>query len=190
MSVWGLYWLFFKFGLLCFGGGYMLVPLLTADLVQTRHLLTEQEFANLISIAQATPGPVGINTATYVGFLQHGVTGSIAATLGLVTPAALLVIAAIKLLKRYETSLPVQGFLAGMRPASFGFILAAAVIFAQLSVFTAPVPWNLAAEAVRNFGIRPAALAIAAATVWIMLKTKISFLYLLLASAAIGAFLC
>lgn len=190
MTPWGLYWLFFKFGLLCFGGGYMLVPLLTADLVERRHLLSGQEFANLVSIAQATPGPIGINTATYVGFEQFGVIGSLAATFGVVTPAAVLVIVAIKLLKRWEPSLPVQGFLTGMRPAAFGLVLAAAVIFAELSVFSGPIPWSFAPEAWETFGIRPAALAIAVATVWIMLKSRISFMYLLLASALIGAFLC
>ena len=190
MSLWTLYALFFKFGLLCFGGGYMLVPLLTADLVERRGVLSVREFANLVSIAQATPGPIGINTATYVGFEQLGVPGALAATLGIVTPAALLVIAAIRLLKRWERSLPVRGFLRGMRPASFGLVLAAGMIFAELSVFTGAVPWSLAPEAVRNFGVSPASALIAAATVWTMLKTRVSFLWLLAASAAIGAFLC
>ena len=72
MTFWELYVTFFKFGLLCFGGGYMLVPLLSADLVGNAPgaPLTPEAFANLVSIAQVTPGPIGINTATYVGFTQ------------------------------------------------------------------------------------------------------------------------
>ena len=77
-----------------------------------------------------------------------------------------------------------------MRPAAFGLVLAAPVIFAELSVFSGPIPWNFSAEAWEAFRIRPAALVIAVATVWIMLKSRISFMYLLLASALIGAFLC
>ena len=197
MTILQLYLVFAKFGLLCFGGGYMLVPLLTAELVGPGKLLAPKEFSSLVSIAQATPGPIGINTATYVGFTQHGVIGSILATAGIITPALILVILAIKLLKRYEQSLPVQGFLAGMKPASFGLILSAAVIFAELSVFSADIPWHgiwqwLTGATVdfHGFHLRISALLIAAATTVIMLKTRISFMYLLLVSAILGAFLC
>ncbi|WP_302453343.1 chromate transporter [Victivallis vadensis] len=197
MTILQLYLVFAKFGILCFGGGYMLVPLLTAELVGPGKPLAPKEFSSLVSIAQATPGPIGINTATYVGFTQHGVTGSILATAGIITPALILVILAIKLLKRYEQSLPVQGFLAGMKPASFGLILSAAVIFAELSVFSADIPWHgiwqwLTGATVdfHGFHLRISALLIAAATTVIMLKTRISFMYLLLVSAILGAFLC
>ena len=197
MTILQLYLVFAKFGLLCFGGGYMLVPLLTAELVGPGKPLAPKEFSSLVSIAQATPGPIGINTATYVGFTQHGVIGSILATAGIITPALILVILAIKLLKRYEQSLPVQGFLAGMKPASFGLILSAAVIFAELSVFSADIPWHgiwqwLTGATVdfHGFHLRISALLIAAATTVSMLKTRISFMYLLLVSAILGAFLC
>lgn len=197
MTILQLYLVFAKFGLLCFGGGYMLVPLLTAELVGPGKPLAPKEFSSLVSIAQTTPGPIGINTATYVGFTQHGVIGSILATAGIITPALILVILAIKLLKRYEQSLPVQGFLAGMKPASFGLILSAAVIFAELSVFSADIPWHgiwqwLTGATVdfHGFHLRISALLIAAATTVIMLKTRISFMYLLLVSAILGAFLC
>lgn len=197
MTILQLYLVFAKFGLLCFGGGYMLVPLLTAELVGPGKPLAPKEFSSLVSIAQATPGPIGINTATYVGFTQHGVIGSILATAGIITPALILVILAIKLLKRYEQSLLVQGFLAGMKPASFGLILSAAVIFAELSVFSADIPWHgiwqwLTGATVdfHGFHLRISALLIAAATTVIMLKTRISFMYLLLVSAILGAFLC
>ncbi len=199
MNLLALYLVFFKFGLLCFGGGYMLIPLLSAELVGPAPCpLRPEEFANLVSIAQATPGPIGINTATYVGYTQQGVPGAVVATLGIVTPALLLVILAIKLLKRYEKSLPVQGFLAGMRPASFGLILSAAVIFAELSVFTGEIPWHeyysylsgATAKVATGIGFRWPAFVLAAVTVVLMLRTKLSFMYLLLGSAVIGAFLC
>lgn len=191
MSLAALYFTFFKFGLLCFGGGYILIPLLQSELVVAGKVLKAQEFADLVSVAQVTPGPIGINTATYVGFTQQGVFGAVLATLGIVTPTLVLVILAAKLLKRYHSSIPVQGFLRGMRPASLGLIFAAALIFAELSVFSQSIPWLDPAgywECLR--GIRIPALLIAAATLGILLKTKVSFLYLLLVSAVLGAFLC
>ena len=191
MNLAALYLTFFKFGLLCFGGGYILIPLLQSELVEGRKVLAAQEFADLVSVAQVTPGPIGINTATYVGFTQQGVVGAVLATLGIVTPTLVLVILAAKVLKRYHSSVPVQGFLRGMRPASLGLIFAAALIFAELSVFSVRIPWLRPAEFGEFLrGIRWTALPIAAATLVILLKTKVSFLYLLLASAALGAFLC
>lgn len=199
MTLLELYLVFFKFGLLCFGGGYMLVPLLAAGLVGDgpHDPLTPEAFANLVSIAQVTPGPIGINTATYVGYTQQGVPGAILGTIGMVTPALFLVILAIKLLKRYETSIPVRGFLAGMRPASFGLILSAAVIFAELSIFPGPIPWQEfprmltgAAGMPAGFGINWGCVVITAATIPILLKTRINFLWLLLASALLGILFC
>ena len=191
MTLVALYFTFFKFGLLCFGGGYILIPLLQAELVGAGKPLAPQEFADLVSVAQVTPGPIGINTATYVGFTQQGVPGAVLATLGIVTPTLVLVILAAKLLKRYHSSVPIQGFLRGMRPASLGLIFAAALIFAELSVFPGAVPWFAPAR-YWDFlrGVNIPALLIAAATLAILLKTKVSFLYLLLVSAALGAFLC
>ncbi len=192
MTLAGLYFCFCKFGLLCFGGGYMLIPLLTAELVGAPpRPLSPRTFADLISVAQVTPGPIGINTATYVGFTQFGVIGAIMATAGIVTPTLVLVILAARMLKRYESSVMVQGFLFGMRPASLGMIMAAALIFANLSVFSVPVPWLPPAEWGAFFqGVRIPALLIAAATGVVLVRTRFSFLYLLLISAVLGALLC
>ena len=191
MNLAALYLTFFKFGLLCFGGGYILIPLLQSELVEGRGVLKSQEFADLVSVAQVTPGPIGINTATYVGFTQQGVFGAVLATLGIVTPTLVLVILAAKLLKRYHSSVPVQGFLRGMRPASLGLIFAAALIFAEMSVFPGNIPWLAPAEYWSFLrGTSIPALLIAVAALVILMKTKVSFLYLLLVSAALGAFLC
>ena len=192
MTLTSLYLTFFKFGLLCFGGGYMLIPLLTSELVgEPPRPLAPQEFADLVSVAQVTPGPIGINTATYVGFTQQGVLGAVLATAGIVTPTLVLVILAAQLLKRYEKSVFIQGFLRGMRPAALGMILAAAVIFAELSVFSVPVPW-LAPDKFMAFlrGVRIPGLIIAVVTTVILMRTKVSFMYLLLISAVLGAVFC
>ncbi len=191
MSLTALYLSFFKFGLLCFGGGYMLIPLLAADFVGPGKPLTPEIFAKLVSIAQVTPGPIGINTATYVGFTQGGLLGATLATFGMVTPTLLLVILASLLLRKYAESWPVQGFLAGMRPASFGMMVAAGVIFAELSVFRNELPWAEPLALLRTVCTpHPAALAIAAVSLWLLIKTRISFIWMLAGAAVVGAFLC
>ena len=192
MTAAALYLTFLKFGLLCFGGGYMLVPFLAADLVgEPPRPLSPETFANLISIAQITPGPVGINTATYVGFLQRGIVGGIAATFGMITPSLILTLLAIRMLRRWEKSAAVRGFLAGMRPASFGFIWAAATIFAGYSIFSAPIPWLKPGELLSGeVTISLAALTISAGALLLLGKTRISFLWVLLLCAAAGALFC
>ena len=183
-----LYLHFAVYGFLCFGGGYMLIPFITADLV-TGGFLSQSEFANLSSIAQITPGPIGLNTATYVGFLQSGIGGSLAASFGLVTPAFLMVIMALKLLKRYENTIFIKGFLTGMKPASLGFTCAALLIFMGMSLFTAPLPlaeWlkgTLTAVEIRWW-----ALPVIVLSVVLLKKTKIPFPLVLLICACLGAF--
>ena len=180
---------FMVYGFLCFGGGYMLIPFITSDLVNGGYL-SQSAFANLSSIAQITPGPIGLNTATYVGFLQSGIGGSLAASFGLVTPAFLMVIMALKLLKRYENTVFIKGFLTGMKPASLGFTCAALLIFMGMSLFTAPLP--LAEWLKGTFTaveIRWWALPVIILSVILLKKTKIPFPLVLLICACLGAFL-
>jgi chromate transporter len=189
MTPFWLYLHFAVYGFLCFGGGYMLIPFITADLVNGG-FLSQSEFANLSSIAQITPGPIGLNTATYVGFLQSGVWGSLAASFGLVTPAFLMVIMALKLLKRYENTIFIKGFLAGMKPASLGFTCAALLIFMGMSLFTAPLPLaDWLKGALTAVEIRWGALPIIVLSVVLLKKTKLPFPLVLLICACLGAFL-
>ena len=190
MSIIGLYFLFLKLGFFCFGGGYMLIPLLSADLVScTPQVLTPQAFSDIVSMAQITPGPIGLNTATYVGYIAQGIPGALAASLGILTPAMILVLAAIKLLKRFEMHWGVRGFLSGMKPASFGLIVAAAWIIAEMCIFSAEVPWlTLFQDFGTTFHVNFLAIILTAITVLTMLKTKISFLWVLVACGVFGAF--
>ena len=90
MSPAALFLVFAKFGCICFGGGFVLVPLLIAEMVEKRQVISMDVFGNLVSIAQVTLGPIGINAATYIGYLQGGVPGSLLASLGLVFPSLVL----------------------------------------------------------------------------------------------------
>ena len=190
MTPLSLFLLFVKYSALCFGGGYVLIPLLSADLVGAPpRPLSPEAFSRIISISQVTPGPVFINVATFVGFQQAGFFGSLGATCGAVLLSAPLVILAVKLLHKYESGVLVRGFFRGMRPASFGLILAAAWIFFELSVLGGPVPWG---DLARVSGLRGdwAAAGIFAAALVLLGKTKINLTLLLILAAVAGAFLC
>ena len=86
-----LFWSFFKMGLFTFGGGYAMIATVRETAVQQKQWLTEEEFLQMITIAESTPGPIAINMATYVGFKKRGVLGSALATLGVVLPSMLII---------------------------------------------------------------------------------------------------
>lgn len=134
MSILFLFLTFCYFGLLCFGGGYMLIPLLTAEFVGDGRLLTAERFGNLVSVSQLTPGPVGINTATFVGYLQSGVAGSLAATAGLVFPTLILAGLAVSLIRKYRDHQVMKGILYGARIGAVALVMYAVLIFMELSL--------------------------------------------------------
>ncbi|MBE6768104.1 MAG: chromate transporter [Ruminococcaceae bacterium] len=86
-----LFWTFFKIGLFTFGGGYAMIATVREAVVQTKKWLTEEEFLEIIAIAESTPGPIAINMATYVGYKRRGVLGSAAATFGVVLPSMIII---------------------------------------------------------------------------------------------------
>ena len=194
MSLFAIYLLFIKYGLLSFGGGYVLVMLFIHDLVDKYKLLTSSEFANLLAIAQMTPGPIGINTATYVGYQTNGILGGVTATIGLLTPAVFLVLTASYFFKKWEKSKTVQGLLYGMRPATLGLLISAVLIFANIAIFTTPVTidnvklWLTNSPEVGSFGIRIIPLAIAITSGIVLAKyKKINIIYIIAAAALLGA---
>ena len=197
MSILTLFLTFVKFGLLCFGGGYVLVPLIIQDFVQTRKLFTSEEFGNLLSISQVTPGPIGINTATYVGYIQNGFFGSLVATFSLIFPALILTPLAIISLNKWQDKFVVKGILKGTRLSALSLVLYAVIIFLGMSVFTAPIPWDsiirflmLKNESMpTDFSLSIKGTLIFIMATIITLKTKLSTTYLIILSAIIGALL-
>lgn len=194
MSLFTIYLLFVKYGLLSFGGGYVLITLFIHDLGDKYKLLTSGEFANLLAIAQMTPGPIGINAATYVGYKTHDILGGIVATLGLLTPAIFLVILAAFYFTRWEKSPVVQGILSGMRPATLGVIASAVVIFANIAVFTTPLTldsvlaWFSSNTDQVRFAIRWIPFFIAIASAVTLARFKVNIICIIAAAAVIGAF--
>ena len=188
---------FCKFTVLCFGGGYMLIPLLTEEFVGPDRVLTESAFGNLVSVAQVTPGPVGLNTATYVGYVNGGFFGSLAASLGLVVPTILIGCSAAAGINRWKDTFLVKGMLKGTRLAAVALIMFAVTIFLGMSVFTQTIPWEAFGALFRlarpvlpeGFRVSPAGVLICGATIVLMLKTKVPTTALLLGAAAAGALL-
>ena len=198
MNLTTLFLVFAKFGCISFGGGFVLVPILIAEMVEKRQVISMDVFGNLVSIAQVTPGPVGINSATYIGYLQGGVPGGVIASLGLIFPSLVLGPLAFYSIARWKDSLPVAGMLKGIRPASLALVFYAVFLFMGMSVFTAQIPFQALVDLIKTgtasipagFGISWGGLMICAAVMLLMWKTKISSTVLILLSAAAGAFLC
>jgi chromate transporter len=118
-----LYWAFLKVGTFGFGGGYAMLPLIQKEIVEKNHWLSSGEFIDIIGISQMTPGPIAINSATFVGFKVGGILGSIVATLGVVTTSFILVSLAYIFFNKFKESKVLSSALTGMRPALIGLIL-------------------------------------------------------------------
>ncbi|BDR63537.1 chromate transporter [Clostridium tetani] len=120
-----LFWSFLKIGAFSFGGGYAMLPLIEREIVNNRSWISFQEFSDIIGISQMTPGPIAINSATFVGYKIAGVWGSVAATLGVVTVSFILVFIASHYLIKFKESKIMKSALLGMRPALIGLIVSA-----------------------------------------------------------------
>jgi len=136
MNVFTLYLLFAKIGLFTFGGGYAMIPLFQDELVVRHAFISPEEFANMVALAQITPGPVGLNAATYIGYRQMGLAGALAGTLGVATPSLILVTLAAVFFLAFRRNRRIQDILYGIRPATLGLIAAAVIFFAESSIFT------------------------------------------------------
>jgi len=117
-----LFLTFLKIGVVSFGGGYGMIPLLTEE-VLAHGWLVEEEILNFIAVAESTPGPIAINMATFIGASQYGFIGALLATIGVVLPAFIIILIIAAILKRILKYAGVQGFLAGVRPVVTGLII-------------------------------------------------------------------
>lgn len=121
-----LFFEFFKAGLFAIGGGLATIPFLT-DIGARTGWFTAGDLANMIAISEATPGPMGVNMATYVGFQTGGIPGGVIATLGLVCPSIIVILIIAGFLKKFRESRGVDAVFYGIRPASTALITAALV---------------------------------------------------------------
>ena len=132
MTLLRLFFEFCKIGLFSVGGGLATIPFL-ADLGERTGWFTSGELANMIAISESTPGPLGVNMATYVGFASAGVAGGIVATLGLVFPCVVVILIVAAFLKKFRQSKVVDGIFYGLRAASVALITSAMLRVAQIA---------------------------------------------------------
>ncbi|MBO4235548.1 MAG: chromate transporter [Firmicutes bacterium] len=132
-----LFFEFMKIGLFSVGGGLATLPFLRELAVNTGWF-TEAQLADMLAVSESTPGPIGINMATYVGFTIGGVPGAIISTLGLITPSIIIILLIALFLKNFSDNKYVKGAFYGLRPTSTGLIAAAGLSVAYL-VFINPL---------------------------------------------------
>lgn len=128
-----LYFVFFKIGAFSFGGGYAMLPFIQKEVIEKYHFISQQDFLDIIGISQMTPGPIAINSATFVGYNVGGILGSIFATTGVVTCSLILVLIISKILDKFKESKFVKGALIGMRPVLVALVVKAFLDLAVVS---------------------------------------------------------
>lgn len=177
--------LFFEFcrvGLFSVGGGLATIPFLT-DLGQRTGWFTSGQLADMIAISESTPGPMGVNMATYVGFTSGGVLGGVISTLGLIFPSIVIILIIAQFLQRFRQSKIVDGVFYGLRAASVALITAAMLQVAKIALMFHETP----AGTVQTFYWPAVALAV---VVFVCFKftplKKIHPIFFILASAVVG----
>lgn len=130
-----LFWSFFQIGLFSIGGGYAAMPLIQNQVVDLHPWLTMTQFADIMTIAEMTPGPIAINSATFVGIQVAGLPGAIIATLGCVLPSCVIVLTLAYIYYRFRGLNIVQGILAGLRPAVIAMIASAGISLLILAIY-------------------------------------------------------
>lgn len=142
-----LFWVFSKIGIVNFGGGYAMLSLIQAEVVHQHHWLTAQQFTDIVAISQMTPGPIGINAATYVGYSAVvsagyppllGVLGSAIATLSVVWLPFLLMVFLSYLIIKHKDKPWLKGVFSALRPAIVGLIASAAILLMTEENFSSP----------------------------------------------------
>ena len=128
-----LFYEYFKVGLFAVGGGMATIPFLES-LGQKTEWFTHQELLNMIAVSESTPGPMGVNMASYVGYHVFGIPGSICATLGLVAPSIIVILIVAQFLKRFRENRYVMAVMYGLRAASAGLIGAAGLSVAMATL--------------------------------------------------------
>lgn len=129
-----LFWEFFKAGLFAIGGGMATLPFLY-DISDKTGWYTHAQLADMIAVSESTPGPIGVNMATYVGFTTAGVPGALCATIGIVTPAIIIILVIYKVLEQFRQNKYVDAAFYALRPCSVALIASAGFLVLKITLF-------------------------------------------------------
>lgn len=170
-----LLYVFFKIGLLGFGGGYAMLSLIQFEVVDHFGWMTVTQFSDMLAISQMTPGPVSINTATYVGYEVAGIPGAVVATIALCLPSILMMYFVMRFMINNKENRFMQYILSGLRPVLGGLILAAALLLVNRESFI-DFGW----------GERNISVVIFIATFVALYFYKVNAMWLIAAAGAVG----
>jgi len=163
-----LFGVFFKIGAFTFGGGYAMVPLIEREVAERRGWITSQDMLDIIAIAESTPGPIAINTATFVGYKTAGVVGAMAATVGTVLPSFAIISAISVVLAQFRELKAVQYAFEGIRAGVLALIIKAL--------------WSMYKKCPKS----PVAYGIMAASFVLAAFTDINILFIIIGAALVG----
>ncbi len=119
---------FFKIGAFTFGGGYAMIPIMEREIVENKKLIGDEEFTDMLALAQASPGPVAVNTSVFIGYKIRGLTGALSCLLGTVLPSFLIILIIAIFFNDFKNLAIVEEIFSGIRPAIAALILSSVVI--------------------------------------------------------------
>lgn len=175
-----LFWSFFQIGMFSIGGGMAAMPLIQNQVVNLHHWLTLTEFTDLITIAEMTPGPIAINSATFVGIRIAGIPGAIVATIGCIFPSCVIVSLLAWIYFKFKELTVVQGILSGLRPT-----IVALIASAGLSIFILTV-WGEEGFSTNPQTSNLVSVLLFTVAIFILRKWKPNPIYVMLGSGIIG----
>lgn len=175
-----LFFAFIQVGLFSVGGGYAAIPLIQEQIVSIHGLMTLEEFSDLITVAEMTPGPISINSATFVGMRIAGIPGVLICSLGCIIPSFCICLMLAHFYYKYRTVSGVQVVLGAMRPAVVALIASAGTSILMLGLFQAELHQVIISD------IRVVELGIFAAALLILRKFKVNAIAIILGSGVIG----
>ena len=183
MILWQLFLSYLTIGFFGFGGGYAMLSLIQNEVVVQHQWMTAAEFADIVAVSQITPGPIAINSATFVGIQVGGLPGAIVATVGCVLPSFMIVLALAYVYYRYRGLKMVQGVLGGLRPAVVAMIASAGLSLLILSFFgQQTMPEDLS-------GVSWVSVLLFGAGLLVLRKWKVSPIYVMVGAGVASAVL-
>ena len=181
-----LFWEFFKTGLFAVGGGMATLPFLY-DISTRTGWFTHAMLADMVAVSESTPGPIGVNMATYVGYTTAGIPGAVIATLGLITPSVIIILMIARALKAFKSNPLVEAGFYGLRPCSIGLIAAACYLVIKIALFI-PEVYAETGRLADLFNVKAIALAavLLVCTRYVKKLKGLHPIFFILASALVG----
>ena len=176
-----LFYEFFKTGLFAIGGGMATLPFLY-DMAGRTGWFTAAQIADMLAVSESTPGPIGVNMATYVGFASAGLLGALVATLGLITPSIIVILIVAAFLKSFRDNRYVNAAFYGLRPASTAMVASAGITV----VLSALLHEGAAGLAAVDWKAAALATVLLVLTRWVKPTKKLHPIVFILASAVVG----